>query len=72
MEVVRMRASPFYKVKRYISDSAVVSEVFEGVRPEQHAQSPKYLKDEANREQNSATEKIEIYSIFGCEGLPNI
>lgn len=58
-----MRGPPLYENKGYIGHCAVIDEVLEGVRPEEHADSPQQFEADADGNKDGAGQEVEEKSV---------
>lgn len=58
MQVVGLRGSPLNEEEGNVGDSAVIGEVFEGVRPDEHTESAEDLEDQTYSQEHSTGEEV--------------
>lgn len=64
MEVVGMRGPPLHENKGNVGHGAIINEVLEGVRPEEHADSSQQFETDADCNKDGAGQEVEKESVF--------
>lgn len=71
MQVVCLRGTSLHEKEGNVGDSAIVCEVFKGIRPHQDTKSPQQFEDESYSQEYCACDEIEKQPVDRSEWLPS-